>query len=166
MQQVIAHQPRLRAFIRTLLPVRQDADDVLQEVNLVLCRRSADYEKGTSFAAWAMQVAYYQVLAHRQSAARSRLVFEEETLRQLADSAGERLVNLGDQADALRHCLGRLLPQHRQLLARRYSEQQSVKRIADDVDRTAQSVRQSLYRIRSLLHECISRRLRRQEGRP
>ena len=48
-QQLIAHQSRLRAFVRTLLPIKQDADDVLQEINLVLCRRSGDFVEGSNF---------------------------------------------------------------------------------------------------------------------
>ena len=46
-------QPRLYAFILSLLPNRDDASDVLQDTNLVIWRRSAEFTDGTNFVAWA-----------------------------------------------------------------------------------------------------------------
>lgn len=163
-QQLIAHQPRLRVFVRSLLPIKQDADDVLQEINLVLCRRSGDFVEGTNFAAWALKVAHFQVLAHRQSAARNRLVFEDETVQQIADAAIERLQVSGDREEALRHCLSQLTDHQRRILSQRYAEQLPINRIAEDVARPEASVRQSLYRIRALLQQCIHRRIAGQGG--
>jgi len=51
---LIELQPRLRAFIRSLVPFKQDADDVVQETNLVLCRKAGEYIEGSNFAAWAV----------------------------------------------------------------------------------------------------------------
>jgi RNA polymerase sigma-70 factor (ECF subfamily) len=163
-QRLIEHQPRLRAFIRSLILIQQDADDVLQETNVVLCRKAEEYVEGSSFSAWALQVAYFQVLAHRQSLSRSRLVFEDQMIRELADVAVDRLQAMGDREEALRYCLAHLSVAQRQILARRYEQEASVTRIAGELSRPIASVRQSLYRIRSLLQACIDRRLARQRG--
>ena len=60
--ELLRHQDRLRGFIRCLLIDRRDADDVWQDVNLLLVRKAADFRTGTDFWAWAIQVARYQVL--------------------------------------------------------------------------------------------------------
>ncbi len=49
-----------------LLANRQQAQDVMQETNLVLWCTADQFQPGTNFAAWMMKVAYYQVLDHRR----------------------------------------------------------------------------------------------------
>ena len=56
-------QRDLYAYIMTLLPRVQDADEVLQETNRILWTKRADFREGTSFRAWACRIAHYQVLA-------------------------------------------------------------------------------------------------------
>jgi RNA polymerase sigma-70 factor (ECF subfamily) len=46
-----------------LLGDLNEAQNVLQETNMVLWRRSADFADGTGVAAWARKVADYQALA-------------------------------------------------------------------------------------------------------
>jgi hypothetical protein len=46
--ELLRHQDRLRGFIRCLLIDRRDADDVWQDVNLVLVRKAADFRPGGS----------------------------------------------------------------------------------------------------------------------
>ena len=80
----------------------------MQETNLVLCRKAGEYFEGSNFAAWALQVAHFQVMAHRQSLARGRLVFQDETIRELVDVATGRIETMGEREEALRLCLARL----------------------------------------------------------
>jgi len=80
------HQPRLRGLVRCLLFDRKDAEDVLQDANLTLVRKSADYRPGTDFWAWASQVARYQVLTHCKRLKRDKLVFSADLLATLAES--------------------------------------------------------------------------------
>ena len=159
-------QPRLRAFIRSLIPFKQESDDVIQETNLVLCRKAAEFAEGSNFSAWAMQVAYFQVLAHRQSVARSRLVFRDDVLCELAAVASGRIQEIGERGDALRLCLERLPAAQRQMMTRRYNQGMTVAEIAKEVARPVGSVRQALYRIRTALQECIDRRLAGERGYP
>ncbi|MCE9556371.1 MAG: RNA polymerase subunit sigma-70, partial [Planctomycetes bacterium] len=48
-RELTASQPRLRAFIFSLLPNRDAALDVLQDTNVVLWRKAATFEEGSSF---------------------------------------------------------------------------------------------------------------------
>ena len=56
-------------------------------------------------------------------------------------------------------CLARLAPSDRELIRRRYSPGETGKSLAEALGRPANSVYQSLGRIRRTLLECIKRRL-------
>jgi len=59
-------QQQLTRYVRTLVPNRTDAEEVLQETNLFVWRHADEFELGTNFAAWACRIAYYQVLTFRR----------------------------------------------------------------------------------------------------
>ena len=54
------HQRDMYLYIRSLLPDRHEADDVLQEVNLVLWDKRAQFRIDSNFRAWAFQIARIQ----------------------------------------------------------------------------------------------------------
>lgn len=155
---VARHQRRLSVFVGSLVPHPSDAEDVIQETNLVLWREFARFEPGTDFAAWAGTVALNQVLAWRKRRQRDRLVFSEAFLlavsqELLGDEAADR------RSKALAECIEQMPPHHRQLLALRYTDGQSVEGIAARVRRTTEAVYRMLSRIRAALFDCTSRRL-------
>ena len=100
-------QPSLYAYILSLLPNRDDANDVLQDANLVMWRRSAEFAEGTNFLAWAYKIARYKVLSHHRDQHRSRQVFDDALFAQLADVAAARLSVLS-QSNAAAQLLPRL----------------------------------------------------------
>lgn len=156
---IAQHQSRLRGFLRSLLAGHDDVDDLLQEVNVVLWKKASDYQLGTDFWAWASQVARFKVMERLRSYSRDRLVFDESFVEEMATAAIERSSNVDDQRVALRACLERLPTAQRVLLDRRYSQCLTVATIADEMSRPEGSIRQTLYRIRGLLLECISSRM-------
>lgn len=168
-EQFVAHltacQNRLYAYIMALLPDPQVASDVLQEANLVLCRRAAEYDTKDDFVGWACRIAYFQVLAHRRDAARddARLIFDPELMQLLADDAADRTADYEPRRLALRQCIERLPDPQRELLTRRYERGQSIASVAESVHRPAGSITQTLHRIRRLLLDCITRTLAAQE---
>src|SRR5580698_266775 len=56
-QLFVKHQLGLRAFILSLEPNFTDAEDLLQEVFLVITRKANDFREGTNFFAWACTIA-------------------------------------------------------------------------------------------------------------
>src|SRR5258708_32355535 len=84
-----AHEPAIRAFVRRLVPARADADDVMQEVSVVLWEKFAQFRDGADFRAWAFGVARFEVLAWLRDKGRDRLVLDEKVATLLADEAAE-----------------------------------------------------------------------------
>jgi RNA polymerase sigma-70 factor (ECF subfamily) len=153
--QLTAAQPSLWAYVFSLLPDHGAAQDVLQETNLTLWRRAADFQLGTSFLSWACQVAYFHVLSQRRRVRRDRLIFDDAVLAYLAERQADRAEGLNDRLAALRGCLEKLPQPSRRLLEERYAPGASVQRLADDDGRSVAALSQLLYRIREKLLECM-----------
>ena len=157
--QVTRCQRRLYAFICSLVRRPTDAEDVLQECNLVLWRKADEFRPGTDFMAWACRIAQLQVLAFRKKQARAREHFDDALIARLADEAQERLGQFDRRHQALLECLQGLRPEQRALLARRYEPDGSVNEMARDSGRSPKAVSEALRRLREALMRCIQRRL-------
>ncbi|MEO0529293.1 MAG: sigma-70 family RNA polymerase sigma factor [Planctomycetota bacterium] len=161
-RQITAFQNRLYVYILALLPDPERARDVLQETNVVLWRKASQFEPGTSFLAWACKVAYYEVLSERRRLGRDKLLFDEGTLRQVADATEASLNFTDDRAIALDECLQRLDDRQRQRLRDRYGPGGSAKLAAERAGQTRGSIAVALHRIRAVLLRCIEGKLARE----
>jgi RNA polymerase sigma-70 factor (ECF subfamily) len=163
-QQLIRLQPQLHAYILALVFNRSAADDVLQNTNLVLCRKSAAYDATRSFRGWAFSIARLECLKYWKSKPHESFVLTEELLDALADRTLETITFPEDLGPVLRECLASLQPRQRQLLETRYHKDRSIREIADDLGRPESSISQTLYRLRRTLSDCIRSRLAKLEG--
>jgi RNA polymerase sigma-70 factor, ECF subfamily len=77
-------QASIYASILVMLPDRAAAHDILQETNLTLFHKAAEFEAGTDFLAWACRIAHFHVLNQRKKLQRERLIFDEAFLSTLA----------------------------------------------------------------------------------
>jgi RNA polymerase sigma-70 factor (ECF subfamily) len=152
-------QSRLYAYICTLLCESAGARDVLQETNLVLWDKAGEYDPARPFLPWAYRIAYLQVLAYRKSCARSRLVFDDLLVSELAEETTRHGADFDQRLEALGHCIGKLPAPRREMLDRRYGQGDSVEQIAERLRKAPNVVAASLYRIRKMLMECIESRL-------
>ena len=151
-------QRSLYAYILTLLPNRTDAEDVLQDTNLILCRKASEYDPKGHFQGWAFQIARYQVMAHITKSKRSRLQFSNEIIEALAaEELDTKRIALNQKA--LQLCYD-LLPDHMKRIAQlRFREDSQLKDIAKKVGRPLGSVSATLHRIRINLMECVHRKM-------
>jgi len=94
-------EPALRAFVRSLVPRREDVPDVMQEVVVVLWRKFGELAAPEDFRKWAFGVARLETLAWARDKARDRHVFDAELLATLADAAERSSRRLGGQREAL-----------------------------------------------------------------
>jgi len=152
-------QSRLYAYICSLLGEAAGARDVLQETNLALWDKARDYDPARPFLPWAYRIAYLQVLAYRKRCVRSRLVFDEDLVSELADQVLSRDVDLEGRLEALGDCMAKLPGPRREILDRRYVLGESVDQIAGRLGKAPNVVAASLYRIRKVLLECIEARV-------
>ena len=157
-QLMTEHQGRLYAYVLSLVGDPDQANDVLQETNLVLWRTAGEFQMGSNFRAWAFRIAHFQVMAHRQRQLRDRLVFDDEMLVVLDPAAKAVDETYEERQERLTACLEKLPESQRELLRQRYADGLSLQAIAESVRRTANAVAQTLFRVRRTLIDCVTRR--------
>jgi len=92
--------------------------------------------------------------------------------RKLPQDVADRLATLAQEADdapaaaskrelraALEHCLGKLVPDDRHLVAKRYEEGLRITQIAEQLRKNTATVRVRLFRIRQALKDCVEAQL-------
>jgi len=156
---IARHQPEIHRYVLSLLPDRMLADDVVQETNLVLWRKAAEYDPAQPFLPWALTIALYQVKAARRDAGRDRHVFDDSLVEILAAEGREAEPQAGDLEKALETCLQELPEKQRQLILARYAPGSSVQELAAERSQTPTALSLSLMRIRKALETCIERKL-------
>jgi RNA polymerase sigma-70 factor, ECF subfamily len=152
-----AHEPAIRAYVRRLVPSRADADDVMQEISVVLWGKFDSFREGGDFRAWAFGVARLEVLAWLRDKGRDRLVLDEEVVTKLAEETAQDEPGLGRQREALEECMKKVPGDQRELLMRAYQPQARIQHIADASGRSVPGFYQWLHRMRRTLLDCIRR---------
>lgn len=158
-----AHEPVLRAYVRRLVPTRTDADDILQEISVVLWEKFHDFREGGDFRAWAFGIARFEVLTWRRDQSRDRLVLDEEVVAKIAEESAADEPRLARQREALEACMRKIPDTQRALLLQAYHEGTRIQDVARDSGRSVAGFYQWLHRMRRLLLDCIRRTLAREE---
>jgi RNA polymerase sigma-70 factor, ECF subfamily len=156
------HEEALRGFVRALVPTREQAREVMQEVAAVLWRKFDELASPADFRRWAFGVARFEALASLRDAARERHVFSDELLLQLAEEAEQSNVRLDAERVALERCLEKLPAAQRALVAAAYERGVRIDELAGSLGRTAMSLYKALHRIRMALVACTRRELARE----
>jgi RNA polymerase sigma-70 factor, ECF subfamily len=159
MTELMRHQRRLYQYIHALLPRQQDAEDAMQDALVVLWKKFDQFEPASSFYAWASRVAYLEVQNFRRRNRRLVTILDEAVFEQIAVDVERQFDLLEDRRDAMEDCAERLSPADRALIKLRYAPGATVKDIARQLGRPANSVCKSLGRIRQALWDCINREL-------
>ncbi len=136
-----------------------DADEVLQETNLIMWSKRRQFQPGTSFLAWGRAIARLEVFRFRRTRGTKLRFLDGQLLDVVASHSEETDDEVEIRKEALARCIRKLSAKDRNLLRLRYTPGSSGDEIAKQLGRPANSVYQSLGRIRRALADCIQRRL-------
>ncbi|TWU20349.1 sigma-70 family RNA polymerase sigma factor [Bythopirellula polymerisocia] len=161
---ITQHQRRIFSYIYTMVPRRQEAEDLLQETSVVICEKFDDFTEGTDFVAWACQIAYWRVRYSRQKYARSKVLFNQEVLDVVAKTAEDMTVELDERHIALSNCLEKLHTRDREFIMTRYEPGGGVEEAARKAGRSITAAYKALTRIRKLLLDCVTEQLARESA--
>lgn len=153
------HQRQIFAYIYTLVPDRHDAEDLLQETSVVICEKFDEFTAGTDFFAWACQIAWWRVRYSRQKFARAKVVFDDDVLAAVAQTAVELRPELDERHEALAGCLQKLPARDRDLLLTRYEPGSGVAEAAQRSGRSMEAAYKALNRLRKVMHDCVTHEL-------
>lgn len=152
----LTHIDVVRGFIRALVRDRHLADDVLQETFLTVTRKADKFEPGTNFPRWACAIARLKVLEALRKQKGSLVFLSEEAIESLASTEhpGENL-----RAELLETCIADLPPSMKRSVELRYQGEHKPAEIARMVGWSTESVYVALSRARSLLRDCIEKKM-------
>lgn len=157
---MVEAQSRLYAYILSLVLDKDRARDILQQTNVVLLEKEAEFQRGTNFAAWAYRVSFYEVLAERRKRQRDKHLFSDELLALVAAKASALESTFDERTAALESCLQTLSQEQRDVVIQRYRPGGSVTALADQLGKTPAAMSAMLYRIRTTLIECVERKMK------
>ena len=151
---LMEHEPRVRSFLRGLLPTWHEVEEVAQEASLVAWRKFDDFEEGTSFGGWLLTIARFEALKYRRRMARSPLVFVDEVWDLLAEEAsGEEVQQIRRQN--LEVCLGKLEPAKRELLLHVHTHGVVMRKVAEESGKGEEAFYKVIQRLRAVLRDCV-----------
>jgi RNA polymerase sigma-70 factor, ECF subfamily len=155
-----SHQGMLQAYLNTLLPGDPDVSDIAQQTSIVLWKKRAEFQPGTSFRAWALKVAYWEARAWLSTRKRkSWLVFDDELAQAVTDRFTTGPSARDDRAsasiDALRLCLSKLRESDRLVIITHYQHDKSLEECSRILGRSRDSLKVALFRLRAGLKRCI-----------
>lgn len=153
------HQTLLRAYICASIIGGHESDDVLQKTNLILWKKRGSWRRGTSFKAWSMTVARFEIMAFRRDKARDRHVYEEDVAALMESKASQFAMKVPERIEALRECVKKMGDENQEMLSAHYSVGFSMEEISQRTGRSVDGVKGKLKRLRRLLNECIQNRL-------
>lgn len=160
----LAHQRALTAYILAIVHDHHVAEDVRQEVWLVVAKRWDEY--GDLPDPWPTMraIARRQALAALRRLRPQRMVPGDAALDALAEAITEVDGEHDARRSALDRCLEALPAEWRQLLDLRYRDGLAVTALAERLRRRADTVSMHLHRVRAKLLDCIEGRLRQEPG--
>lgn len=148
------HESALHTFVRSMLPDRHEAAEVLQDVIVVLWQK---FDSAADFKRWAFGVARLEALKYRQARARDRHVFDDELVNRLADDAIAMEHRHLTQREALESCLQKLPDGQHDLVLAAYEKGARMDDLAKRRGQTPMALYKLLHRIRQALLECVQR---------
>jgi RNA polymerase sigma-70 factor (ECF subfamily) len=165
-ERLARHHAQIFGYIHSLVRDLDDADDLFQQTSLVLWDKLDQYDASRSFVAWACGVARFEVLNFLRARTRNRLYFSDELNLALIEAQEDlEQEDLEERRDALAGCMKKLRERDQALLEACYARSTGIREAALDRGRSAQSIYNSLRRIRRALFECVRRSLA-QQGSP
>ena len=153
------HQVQLEGFITASIGDYTHAADVLQRTNTILWRKSNELRSVDEFLPWAITIAKYEILAFVRDQRRDRLVFCPQVIDAMLETAEKRVEQVPMRQEALRVCLQQLSRRAIELLGLRYAAENSIGEIARASNRSVDSVKSQLKRIRRSLADCVESRI-------
>lgn len=157
-QSFLPCERRIASYVSSLVPNQADAEDITQDVSVVLWEKFESFTPGTDFASWACRIAFLKVLDYRRLKPRP-LSLSEEVLEKVS----AKFMQMGPLVDAeqeiLLQCIDELTADQRKLVHQRHFADRTLKIVADEFKISIPTLRKRLQTVYSLLMDCITHRL-------
>lgn len=156
---LLQQQRVLMGMLLALVGDAATAEDLFQDLAVLLTRKRDALAEDGPFGAWARGIAVNLVRNHRKRLARRKVLPLDDAALDAVASAFDAESDWGERLEALRRCADLLPESDRALLRRRYEDGAAPSRIAQEFELGRGAVDTRLYRLRRTLHDCVERKL-------
>ncbi len=158
-RQYLDNMRGLYSYIFAFVPNRSDADDIFQEVTVIMWQKYESFDTDAGFLNWAVKIARHKIKQHHQKQARNSIGQYLSALQPLDDCATAALQEPSFKQQALQQCINRLKIKDKKLLRLRYEADASTQTVSIRVGRSIAAVYKALNRIHYQLLLCIQGKL-------
>lgn len=156
----LRNAPSIRNILRSLNPSFVDAEDLFQELFLLVSQKADQFTPGSNFLGWVYTIAKFQVLSLNRKNARRYKLLQSEVADALLRDAPKKTNDLFEaKVESLRDCIQLLAPTARTVMNMRYFEDKKPREIAEKLQIDIDRVYLILSRSRTLLRKCVDRQL-------
>ncbi len=166
LDQLVACQSQLYGYIMASVCNAADTADILQLTNITLWENFETYDPEKPFMGWAITTARFQIMSFLRDRKREPLVFDTDVIAGMQLLAESEIHEISPRLDALRTCLAKLKPEHRNVLAQRYAKRIPLTQIAENNNRSVDGVKGLLKRLRKSLGKCIDGQIYKSQVNP
>jgi RNA polymerase sigma-70 factor, ECF subfamily len=159
-------QPAVTAFIRTLVPDRNESEELLQETAVVLVRRFQEYDRHRPFVAWAIGIAKMKILTYQREKALTPIVFDADLVEHIAEDCQQLAKDDLPFYDLLIKCVTELDARAQKAIRLRYADEMGTPRIAETLGVSHGAARMLLTRARTALRLCVEKYLKQVKAYP
>lgn len=164
-RQITEHQQRMYGYIHSLVGNSTVSWDILQETNIILWSKRAEFRPGSNFGAWARAIAHFQVLGFIRDRQREPLsLLTPELMESFREDAETVAGNYSDRLVALNHCREELGDKARELIDLHYENGLPMKEVGSQLRMSTHAVKQAIYRVRQALRDCVQTKLSKPTG--
>jgi RNA polymerase sigma-70 factor, ECF subfamily len=149
--------PVVAAYVRSMTLSFHDAQDILQEISIIVVRKYGEYNQTRPFIPWVIGIARNEVLAYRRRLGADRRLFDEAVVDQITQAFGENKDQWDALAEALEDCVKRVPERSRRLLRLRYIDDLRYEQMAQALGASVTSIKVAMHRLRQGLRTCIER---------
>jgi RNA polymerase sigma-70 factor, ECF subfamily len=161
-QLLLQYGDRVFSTVVRIVPCREDAEEVYQDVFMKVFRNIGTYDAGkASFSTWLMRIAYHEAL---NFARRNKLhwVSFEDNMPATEPISKDELDAFFGNADeetvaVIEHALQQITPYEQSLISMYYYQDMPIKEIAYITDMLPASVSSRLFKIRQKLYYLIKK---------
>lgn len=159
-EELVARQDaRLRYYVRQMLDSADCADDVVQEVWIDVFRKIGTLRSPGGFRAWLYSIAHSRAIGELRKRLGRRAMERELTADLAADLPEEVERELAaEDAAGVHECLGKLSPEHREVLLLRFVEDMSYEEIAAAIGCPVGTVRSRIHYAKTALGRELERK--------
>jgi RNA polymerase sigma factor (sigma-70 family) len=161
-QRLLENRDVLFSYIMALVRDFNSAEDIFQEVALIILRKEKEGIEVEHFGAWSREIARRHILDFwKKNRKDEKRLLSEETLKSIDGEFKrreyEKPAKISELLHKLKRCLDKLPDHLRVLVDLRYTSKLSFREIGKQVSRSAGAAQVMLTRTRQRLLDCIEK---------